>query len=247
MFFSKKKLQTKNNSSEVILPDMNNAYKTPHNYKGILIAVEGTDGSGKSTQLYLLKKWLESEGYGTVFTEWNSSDLVSRVIKKGKKKGILNNTTFSLLHATDFADRLHNIIIPALRDGCIVLADRYFYTALARDVARDCNPDWLRNTYAFSVRPDAVFYFKVPVEISLERITITRKPKYYEAGMDMKLSSDPYKSYLLFQSRVIEEYEKMVKEFGLKVIDGTEPIPDQQIIFRKKIIDIINRRSNAGK
>ncbi|OGI08253.1 MAG: dTMP kinase [Candidatus Margulisbacteria bacterium GWF2_35_9] len=226
---------------------MSNNFKTPHNYKGVLIAVEGTDGSGKSTQMYLLKKWLESEGYGTVFTEWNSSNLVSNVIKKGKKKDLLNNTTFSLLHATDFADRLHKIIIPALKDGSIVLADRYFYTALARDVARDCDPAWLRNTYSFSIRPDAVFYFKVPVEISLERITMTRKPKYYEAGMDMKLSTDPFKSYLLFQSRVIEEYEKMVKEFGLDIIDGTESIPDQQVIFRKKIIDVINRRANAGK
>lgn len=247
MFFSKNKTANKKNSSEVILPDVSNNYKTSHNYKGILIAVEGTDGSGKSTQLYLLKKWLESEGYGTVFTEWNSSALVSRVIKKGKKKGILNNTTFSLLHATDFADRLHNVIIPALRDGCIVLADRYFYTALARDVARECDSEWLRNTYSFSVQPDAVFYFKVPVETSLERITMTRKPKYYEAGMDMKLSSDPFKSYLLFQSRVIEEYEKMVEEFNLDVIDGTETIPDQQIIFRNKVIDVINRRANAGK
>ena len=247
MFFSKKRPESKKNTSEVILPDVSNAYKTPHNYKGILIAVEGTDGSGKSTQLSLLKKWLESEGYGTVFTEWNSSPLVSRVIKKGKKKGLLNNTTFSLLHATDFADRLHNTILPALRDGCIVLADRYFYTALARDVARECDPQWLRNSYSFSVRPDAVFYFKVPVETSLERITMTRKPKYYEAGMDMKLSTDPFKSYLLFQSRVIEEYEKMVDEFGLDIIDGTEAIPDQQVIFRKKIIDVINRRSNASK
>ncbi|MDD5456969.1 MAG: dTMP kinase [Candidatus Margulisbacteria bacterium] len=243
MLFNKKKNSNSGNDIEMIVPDQENSILVPHPYKGILITVEGTDGSGKSTQLSLLKKWLESEGYGTIFTEWNSSELVSSIIKKGKKKGILNNTTFCLLHATDFADRLYNIIIPALKEGRIVLADRYIYTALARDVARNCDPVWVRNLYSFSLKPDGVFYFKVPVNTSLERITLTRIPNYYEAGMDMKLSNDPLKSYLMFQSKVISEYDSMVSEYGFEVIEGTAPIPLQQKIFREKVLQIIKRKS----
>lgn len=216
--------------------------EVPHPYKGILIAVEGTDGSGKSTQLLLAKKWLESEGYGTVLTVWNSSALVSKIIKKGKKKGILDNTTFSLLHATDFADRLNNTIIPALKEGRIVLADRYIFTALARDVARACDRDWVRNLYAFAVKPDRTFYFKVPVEISLDRILVTRTPNYYEAGMDMKLSNDLHENYLKFQGMVIREYDAMAEEFNFDVIDGTLAIPIQQKLFRDKIIPVIQRK-----
>ncbi len=231
------------NDVEFIIPSVNRNIKSPHPYKGTLISVEGTDGSGKSTQLSLLKKWLESEGYGTVLTAWNSSELVSKIIKKGKKLGILNNTTFSILHATDFADRLNNTIIPALKEGLIVLADRYIYTALARDVARNCNKDWVRNLYSFSIKPDGVFYFKVPVEVSLERITQTRMPSYYEAGMDMKLSSDILKNYVLFQSKVISEYESMATEFDFDVLDGTHPIPVQQKKFRAAVNKIIKRKN----
>lgn len=235
----KKKLKVK----EIIMPDKTNLINIPHQYKGRLFVVEGTDGSGKSTQIQLLQKWLEFNGYGTVFTEWNSSPLISRTIKKGKKKSILNNLCFHLLHATDFADRLQSIIIPALKEGRIVLADRYAYTALARDVARGCDPEWARNTYSFAIKPNGIFYFKVPVEISLKRITVTRQPKYYEAGMDIHLSADPIKSYLKFQSMVIAEYDKMISEFGFDVIDGTKPIPEQQQLFRTKIEKLIKGRS----
>jgi len=239
MFFKNKNLK---NNAEFLETNIESHLNIDHSYKGCLIVVEGTDGSGKSTQLHLLKKWLIAEGYPVVLTEWNSSELVASTIKKGKKKNLLNNTTFSLLHATDFADRLHKTIIPALKSGHVVLADRYAYTALSRDFARDCDPEWLRNVYSFSTKPDAAFYFRVPVEVSLDRITQTRKPKYYEAGMDMKLSSDPYKSYLLFQSKVILEYEKMIKEFGLTVVDGMLGIHDKQVIFREKVQQLLTRK-----
>jgi dTMP kinase len=229
-------------NKEVIAKKQTISLKDKHPFPGILIVVEGTDGSGKSTQLDLLKKWLESEGYGIVFTEWNSSPLISKIIKKGKKKGVLNNETFHLLHATDFADRMQNQIIPALKEGRIVLADRYAYTALARDVARECDPKWVRNTYSVALQPDLIFYFKVPVTTSLERITMTRMPKFYEAGMDMKLSNDPKESYLLFQSRVIKEYDQMVKEFGFHTIDGTLPIPEQQKLVREAALIQIQRK-----
>ncbi|MEK6557228.1 MAG: dTMP kinase [Candidatus Margulisiibacteriota bacterium] len=241
MLLPKRKRQ-KNGSAEVILPDQSRNMEVPHPYKGVLVAVEGTDGSGKSTQLHLAKKWLESEGYGTVLTIWNSSALVSKIIKKGKKKGILDNTTFSLLHATDFADRLNNVIIPALKEGRVVLADRYIFTALARDVARACERKWVRNLYSFAVKPDRTFYFKVPVEMSLDRILVTRTPNYYEAGMDMNLSSNLYENYLKFQGLVITEYDSMVEEFNFEVIDGTLAIPFQQKLFRDKIIPIIQRK-----
>ncbi|MGQ9630090.1 MAG: dTMP kinase [bacterium] len=213
-----------------------------HDMPGILIVVEGTDGSGKSTQLRLLQNYLEGEGYGVVFTEWNSSKLISKTIKKAKKQNKLNPLTFSILHATDFADRLENTIIPALKSGMIVLADRYIYTALARDVARGVDSRWVRSMYGFAVRPDKVFYYRVPVEISLQRIAATRPPKFYEAGMDLKLSDDPFESYILFQSRVIEEYEKMIEEFGMIVMDGTEPIHEQQTQFRQYIHPLLDEK-----
>jgi len=217
-----------------------------HDYMGCLIVVEGTDGSGKSTQLQLLQNWLELEGFGTCFTEWNSSTLVSQAIKRGKKAGRLSPVTFCLLHATDFADRLEGVIRPALRAGMIVLADRYMYTALARDVARGMERDWVRNAYAFAMIPDAAFYFRVDVETSLLRISATRAPKFYEAGMDLGLSDDPYESYRVFQSRVIDEYDTMVDELGLNVIDGTRPIHDQQHEFRELVREVLNSKFGAG-
>src|ERR1051325_4780764 len=142
----------------------------PHNYPGKLIIVEGIDGSGKSTQLQLAKRYLEARGYPTFFTEWNSADLVKAVTKKGKKKMILTPMTFSLLHATDFAHRLVHNILPPLKAGMIVLADRYVYTAFARDVVRGCDPAWVRKVYDFAPRPDRAFYFKVPIEVSVSRL-----------------------------------------------------------------------------
>src|SRR3989454_6377378 len=137
---------------------------------GKLIAVEGLDGSGKSTQIRLLKRWLELEGYKVFFTEWNSSELVRKATRKGKKKKILTPTTFSLIHATDFADRYERQILPLLRAGYIVLADRYVYTAFARDVVRGVDQEWVTKLYSFAVHPDITFYFRVPLETSLNRI-----------------------------------------------------------------------------
>src|SRR5499426_4182863 len=133
--------------------------------RGRLIVVEGIDGSGKSTQVLLLQKWLEARGLRVYFTEWNSSDLVRQATKRGKKKNLLTPTTFSLLHATDFADRQTYSIIPYLKAGITVLADRYIYTAFARDIARGVDPQWVRDLYAFAVKPDAAFYFRVPIDV----------------------------------------------------------------------------------
>lgn len=213
-----------------------------HNLPGTLICVEGIDGSGKSTQLAILKDWLISLGQDVIFTEWNSSNLISQTTKQAKKKNMLSPRTFSLLHGVDFADRLGQIILPAMKAGFIVLADRYAFTAFARDVARNVDPQWVRNMYGFAIKPDLAVYFKVPVEISLERICANRQPKFYEAGMDMKLSPDPYVSYKIFQGRVINEYDKMREEFGLVKIDATESIHQQQIKFRQLVKEVLAKK-----
>ncbi|MGD2206638.1 MAG: thymidylate kinase [Anaerolineae bacterium] len=207
---------------------------------GKLFIVEGIDGSGKSTQLDLLKKWLIGQGYCVAFTEWNSSRLVKATTKKGKKKQMLTPTSFSLIHAADFSDRLERQMLPALKAGAIVLADRYIYTAFGRDVARGVSPTWVRKLYAFAAQPNVAFYFRVPLEESLKRILGGRpRLKYYEAGMDIGLSDDPYESFALFQGRILEEYEKMVDEFGLTVIDATLPLVEQQNIVRQTITPML--------
>ncbi len=201
----------------------------PNTTKGKLIVVEGIDGSGKSTQIDLLHKWLQSQGYSVFFSEWNSSPLVKSTTKQAKKDKSFTPTTFSILHCTDFADRWENSIYPLLKAGVIVLADRYVYTAFARDVARGVDPDWVRNMYSFAIVPDVAFYFRVPLDIAVERITSARASlKYYEAGMDMKLSDNIDESFRLFQSRILGEYDRMVDEFGLTLIDGTLPVKTQQ-------------------
>jgi dTMP kinase len=207
-----------------------------HRYPGRLFVVEGTDGSGKSTQLSLLYQWLKSEGYPVIFSEWNSSPLVKETTKRAKKKMLFTPATFSLLHATDFADRTERDIIPPLKAGAIVLADRYIFTAFARDVVRGCDPKWVRGTYKFAVEPTVRFFFRAPLEVAIDRI-LTGRPelKYYEAGMDRDFSSDAVESFKMFQGRILDEYDKMVDEFGLTVIDATRSILDQQHEMRRII------------
>ena len=202
-------------------------------YPGKLIVVEGIDGSGKSTQLDLLNKWLVSQGYCAYFSEWNSSPLVRETTRYGKSKRLLSPLTFSLIHAADFADRLERAILPPLRAGALVLADRYIYTAFARDAARGMDRDFVRRTYRFAPKPTVAVYFRVPMDVALNRILSGRPQlKYYEAGMDLELSLDPYKSFELFQDRIRNEYESLVGEYDLDVIDGTLPIAEQQSRMR---------------
>lgn len=208
-------------------------FQEEHQLPGTLICVEGIDGSGKSTQLALLKEWLTNTCGQVIFTEWNSSNLISSTTKRAKKKNLLSPRLFSILHAVDFADRLEQIIVPSLKAGFIVLADRYVYTAFARDSARGVDFNWVKNMYGFAVKPDLAVYFGVPVDISLDRICFNRAPKFYEAGMDLGLSSDPYESYKIFQGRVIDKYEDMTDSLGLQKIDATDTIHNQQLLFRE--------------
>ena len=213
-----------------------------HHYDGTLVCVEGIDGSGKSTQLALLRDWLKDIGKDVIYTEWNSSELISQTTKLAKKKNMLSPRTFSLLHAVDFADRLKQVIAPALKAGFIVLADRYAYTAFARDVARGVDPNWVRGVYNFAIKPDLAVYFDIDPKTSLERICSNRAPKFYEAGMDLKISNDPYESYVIFQSRVIEEYKKMLDEFGIVKLDANDTIHKKQVEIRKMLKAILQNK-----
>ncbi|MBA2645615.1 MAG: thymidylate kinase [Pyrinomonadaceae bacterium] len=200
-----------------------------HRFPGQLFIVEGTDGSGKSTQLALLHQWLKAEGYPVFFSEWNSSPLVKDTTRRAKKRRLFTPATFSLLHATDFADRTERDIIPPLKAGAIVLADRYIYTAFARDVARGCDREWVREIYRFAVRPTVAFFFRAPLDVAIDRIVSGRPElKYYEAGMDMLWDDDPEESFKIFQGKILEEYDRMVTEFNLTVIDATRSIERQQ-------------------
>ena len=213
-----------------------------HNYEGTLVCVEGIDGSGKSTQLALLRDWLKANGKDVIFTEWNSSPLISQTTKLAKKKNMLSPRTFSLLHAVDFADRLKQVIAPALKAGFIVLADRYAYTAFARDVARGVDANWVRKVYDFAIKPDLTVYFDIEPKTSMERICFNRTPKFYEAGMDLKLSNDPFESYLRFQTRVVKEYKQMLKEFDIVKLDANDSIHKKQVEIRRMLKEILDAK-----
>ena len=208
----------------------------PNTCDGKLIVVEGIDGSGKSTQIDLIHKWLIQKGKSVFFSEWNSSTLVKSTTKLGKKRKEFTPTTFSLIQATDFADRWENQFLPMLKAGVIVLADRYAFTGFARDVARGVDRKWVRNLYSFAFQPDLVLYFSVPLEEALDRITSARtKLKFYEAGMDLNLSEKKVTSFKIFQGRILDEYQNMAMEYDFKVIDATKPIHKQQKIIRQLI------------
>jgi dTMP kinase len=224
-----------------------NSLFTPNRHRGKLIVVEGIDGSGKSTQISLLSQWLRSRGLAVAFSEWNSSPLVHETTRRGKKKEMFTPTTFSLIHATDFADRTERYILPLIRAGAIVCADRYAYTAFARDVARGVDPKWVRNLYSFALRPNLAFYFRTPLDVALSRILGGRDAlKYYEAGMDLKLSRDVEESFRLFQGRILAEYEDMSEEMGFHVIDATQSIEDQQRQMRAIVMKQLGRSLKAG-
>lgn len=213
-----------------------------HRFPGKLFVVEGTDGSGKSTQLSLIYQWLKAEGYPVFFSEWNSSPLVKDTTRRAKKRRLFTPATFSLLHATD-ADRMERNIIPPLKAGAIVLADRYIYTAFARDVARGCDREWVRRVYSFAVKPTVAFLFRAPLDVAVDRIVSARPNlKYYEAGLDMGWSDEPEDSFKIFQGKILEEYDRMVDEFGLTPIDATRSIEQQQREARRLLAQHLKGR-----
>jgi len=223
------------------------ATPAPREIPGKLIAVEGLDGSGKSTQVYLIKRWLELEGYKVFYTEWNSSAIVREATRKGKKRNLLTPTTFSLIHCTDFADRYERNILPMLKAGFIVLADRYKFTGLARDGVRGCPERWVESLYSFAVQPDITFYFRLPLNVALGRILAGRPElKYHEAGMDLNLSPDIVESFRIFQGRIYRAYERLARKYRFTTIDSNRPVEVIQEEVRRIIRERIDMAEYKG-
>ncbi len=204
-------------------------------YPGTLIAIEGTDGVGRSTQIQLLREWLEVQGYGVIETGWTRSRLMQPTIELAKASNTLNKLTFVLLYATDFADRLEKEIIPALKAGFVVLSDRYIFTALARAGVRGTDRQWLRNLYGFAIAPHLVFYLKLDVETLIGRVLAARGMDFWESGMDLKLGDDIYDSFRAYQARLLREYASMAEEFRFRNIDARRPVEMIQDELRRKV------------
>jgi dTMP kinase len=210
-------------------------YLSPNDLKGKLIAIEGTDGVGRTTHIDMLQEWLEVQGYGVITTGWTRSNLMSKTIEMAKEGNILDRWSFSLLYATDFADRLEHQIIPALRSGFIVLADRYIYTAFARDVVRSHDYKWIRDVFGFALVPDLVCYLRIDVETLALRVIETKAMSYWESGMDLRLGNDLYDSFKKYQSLLIKEFDKMAEEFHFEVVDARKSPDEIQAELRSKI------------
>ena len=205
------------------------------NYPGKLIAIEGTDGVGRSTQITMLREWLEIQGYGVVETGWARSELMQPTINLAKASNTLNKLTFVLLYATDFADRLEKEIIPALKAGFIVLSDRYIYTAMARAGVRGVDRAWVRHLYGFAIAPHLVFYLKIDDKTLIRRVLQARGMDYWESGMDLKLGDDIYESFRAYQRALLREYASMADEFGFRMLDARRKIEVIQDELRRQI------------
>jgi dTMP kinase len=211
------------------------------NYPGKLIAIEGTDGVGRSTQITLLREWLEVQGYGVVETGWTRSQLMQPTIDVAKSSNTLNKLTFVLLYATDFADRLEKEIIPALKAGFIVLSDRYIFTALARAGVRGVDRAWVRNLYGFAIAPHLVFYLKIDERNLIRRVLQSRGMDYWESGMDLKLGDDIYESFRVYQKALLKEYASMADEFGFRVLDAKRKVDVIQDELRRQIAAFLSQ------
>jgi dTMP kinase len=216
-----------------LLARVHDRFANPNRRRGLLVAFEGPDGSGKTTQRKLFKTWLASEGYDVVTTKWNSSELIKPIIKSRKTAHSLSPEEFSLLHAADFRHRVEHVILPALWSGKLVIADRFLFTGLARDVARGLDLDWVLKLYQPLLWPDLVFYFSVSSDTSSRRVTATRTPNFYESGRDVTNVDDPVESYQRFVTRVIREYESLAIIFNFITVDAEQPMSQQHYRLRK--------------
>src|SRR5689334_22262538 len=200
----------------VVLPEMR-----LENLPGKLIVIEGTDGVGRSTQIQLLKPWLEQQGRAVVDTGMTRSKLAGKGIKQAKEGHTLGRVTLSLFYATDFADRLENEIVPALRAGFVVLTDRYIYSLMARAMVRGLDPAWIRNVYSFALKPDVVFYLRIGVDDLIPRVVFSRGFDYWESGMDLHPSEDMYESFRKYQTSLLQQFDVLAQEYGFEVIDAS--------------------------
>lgn len=210
---------------------------------GKLFVVEGADGSGRSTQIARLVEWLEETGHATVQVGLKRSTLVSEELDRAQQGNILSRTTLSLFYATDFADQLENIILPALKAGFIVLADRYIYTLMARDIVRGMDEAWLKNLYGLALEPDAVFYLNVPPEELVQRnFAKNLSLDYWESGMDIGLSRDMFDSFMQYQTAVQKTFRYLQGEYGFTIVDGMRPSDVINAELRKKMSVVLEGR-----
>ncbi len=216
--------------------------------KGKLIVIEGTDGVGRSTQVALLKNWLEVKGYAVVETGWARSNLMHKSIEAAKSGNTLDRMTFTMLYATDFADRFEKQIVPALKSGHIVLADRYVYTAFVRDAVRHPDERWIRELFSFALVPDLVIYLKIDIESLVPRAIESGGMNYWEAGMDLHMGQDLFDSFVNYQSTLIAQYDRLTKEFGFETVDARKPVEEIHDSIRdsvKAILRSVKSRSGA--
>src|SRR5712691_726223 len=214
-------------------------YQSLKGLKGKLIAIEGPDGVGRSTHIESIQEWLEVQGYGVLTTGWTRSDLMAKTIASAKQGNILDPWSYSLLYATDFADRLEHQIIPALRSGFVVLSDRYIYTAFARNVVRGCDRQWIRDVFGFAIVPDLVCYLRIDVDTLALRVIESKGMNYWESGMDMRLGTDLYDSFKKYQGMLIEEFDKIAEEFDFQIVDARRPPEEIQEALRARILPIL--------
>jgi dTMP kinase len=215
-------------------------------YPGKIIALEGTDGAGRSTQIRLLREWLEVKGYGVVETGWTRSPLMQPTIELAKSSNTLNKLTFVLLYACDFADRLEKEIIPALKAGFIVLTDRYIYTAIARAGVRGVDSQWIRQLYGFAIAPHLIFYLKIDADALARRVLEAGGMAYWESGMDMKAGDDIYDSFRSYQRQLLKEYAAMADEFGFRVLDARKPVDTIQEELRRQVGEFLEAAGNPA-
>ena len=209
--------------------------------KGKLIVLEGTDGVGRSTHISLLKQWLENHGHAVLDTGMTRSPLAGKGLKQAKEGHTLGGITMSLFYATDFADRLENEIIPALRAGFVVLTDRYIYSLMARAIVRGADPDWIREVYGFALKPDAIFYLRLPIDDLVTRVLQSTGFDYWESGMDLHLGDDMYDSFVNYQTKLLLEFDKMVENYGFEVIDASSGIEEVFADLRKRVGAVVEK------
>lgn len=214
-------------------------------YAGKLIVIEGTDGVGRSTHVALLRTWLESIGHAVLDTGMTRSILAGRGIKNARRGHTLGRLTMQLYYATDFADRLENQMLPALRAGFIVLTDRYIYSAIARAVVRGADPEWVRAMYGIALVPDAVFYLRIKSaeELAARVLTSGRGFDYWESGMDLGLGNDYYDSFIAYQKLLLKEFDRMTGEYGFSVIDASRAVRRVGNELRRRISRVIEDKT----
>jgi dTMP kinase len=209
--------------------------------KGKLIVLEGTDGVGRSTHISLLKQWLENHGHAVLDTGMTRSALAGKRLKLAKEGHTLGGITMSLFYATDFADRLENEIIPALRAGFVVLTDRYIYSLMVRAIVRGADPEWMREVYGFALKPDAIFYLRLQIDDLVTRVLQSSGFDYWESGMDMHMGEDMYESFVRYQKWLLAEFDKMVDEYGFEVIDASPGIEEVFERLRTRVMQVVEQ------